>query len=240
MARSAQTLDAQGMNASLLSSSVIHELRTPLTAIHGYAQVLDRNPANEALVRRAGRVMLRESMRLSWMFTQLSELAELNLPELPVETPDVDVRSLVAAAVERAALQAPRLVVESEIAEPIHARFDPRRLSQLLWHLMLNAICYTPDGGRVVVAARGEGQSADVTISDTGLGIADDEAEAMYQPFTRGRAAAQVGERGLGLGLYLAAEVARRCGGRVWHEQGLPRGTTVHVRLQCPPSASAY
>jgi two-component system phosphate regulon sensor histidine kinase PhoR len=231
MAPPTQGLDAQGVNTSVLSSTVIHELRTPLTAIHGYAQVLDRNPANEALVRRAGRVMLRESKRLSWMFTQLSELAELSQSELPVEPGEVDVTSLATSAVERAARQAPRLVVEVASAEPMRARCDPRRVSQVLWHLLLNAICYTPEGGRVVVDVRREGRAVAVTISDTGLGIADDEADAMYQPFTRGRAAAQMGERGLGLGLYLAAEVARRCGGRVWHEPGVPSGTTTHMRL---------
>jgi two-component system, OmpR family, phosphate regulon sensor histidine kinase PhoR len=240
MARPALKIDSRDVNAPLLSSSLIHELRTPLTAIHGYAQVLDRNPANEALVRRAGRVMVRESMRLSWMFTQLSELAELGSPDLPLEVADVDVTSLVASMAQRGAEQAPRLVFEAGDAAPTRAQCDPRRLSQIVWHLLLNAIRFTPDGGRVVVDVQGDGRATEVTISDTGYGVADDEVDAIYRPFTRGRAASQVGERGLGLGLYLAAEVARRCGGRVWHEPGPERGTTFRVRLPSSPTAGTY
>ncbi len=218
-----------------IPATLIHELRTPLTAIQGYAQVIHRNPVDETLVRRGSDVLVRESLRLSWMLSELGEIAELESPGIALDLARTDIVELVAPLCARAAERAPWLDVRLVPGSPLAIHCDPRRVSQILWHLFLNAIKYTGRGGAVEATVRPAKRGIEVVIADTGLGIGQDEAEAVYEPFRRGRAATEVGERGLGLGLYLAAEVARHCGGGLRHAAREAAGTEFCLRLPVDP-----
>ncbi len=214
-----------------IPSLVVHELRTPLTAIHGYTQLIERNPANQAAVMRASGVILQETRRLAELLNHLSEVAELDadlVTHQPVVTDVVGVvRDVVDRARRRSGLHALAVLNDG----PVVGRCDPRRLGQLLSHLVANAICYAPDGGRVPISVGRCHNEVHITVFDPGLGIAPEEHERVYERYFRGQSATRTGVRGLGLGLYLAREVAARCGGRVWHEPGDNGGTVFHLVL---------
>jgi signal transduction histidine kinase len=212
-----------------IPSSVVHELRTPLTAIHGYAQLLQRNPSNAAVARRGIEIILRETGRLASLLNQLSEVAELDTGALKLEPTQVDVGHVardVAEQVGRGA-DAHELVVEER--DGVEGRCDPRRLAQVLSHVVGNAVKYAPEGGRITIEIERQGETTHIAVADPGIGIPSEDDGRVYERYYRGRAAERTGARGLGLGLYVAREVASRCGGRIWHEPAPNGGTIFHV-----------
>lgn len=214
-----------------LPRMVVHELRTPLTAIHGYAQLLQRGMTNEVLARKAVETILRESGRLSVLLAQLSEVAELDSDAFPINRVEVDLVPLARGAAQRAAQGHPdrAMVVESDRA--VLAYTDARRVSQVLSHLVGNAVDYTQAGGHITIRLARHRDGAEITVSDSGIGIVQEDADRVYEPFQRGRNAELMGVRGLGLGLYVVREVVSRMGGRVWHEPNVAGGTAFHVHL---------
>lgn len=212
-----------------IPSAVVHELRTPLTAIHGYAQLLQRNPSNAPVARRGIEIILRETGRLGSLLNQLSELSELDTGVLKAEPTQVDVGHVARDVAEQLGQGADghELVVEER--DGVEGRCDPRRLTQVLTHVVGNAVKYTPEGGRITIGVERQGQTTHIAIADPGIGIPPEDDGRVYERYYRGRAAERSGTRGLGLGLYLAREVTSRCGGRIWHEPGSDGGTIFHV-----------
>lgn len=219
---------AAALDASFLPSSVVHELRTPLTAIHGYAQLLRRGGSLSDVAERAVDTILRETTRLAGQLKQLSEVAELQSGRFASSASPADVGELTRAAVELAMQRpdAPEVVVEGEAA--IQARCDPHRLTQVLSHVLGNAVAYTPPDGKVRILIEREEGGVHLSIEDGGIGIDEEEAERIYEPYYRGARAQRSGVRGLGVGLYVARQVARSCGGELRHEP-IENGTRFHL-----------
>ena len=219
---------SQPASQAAIPSAVVHELRTPLTAIHGYAQLLKRNPSDAAMAERAVDVILRESSRLGSLLKQLSEVAEIDAGPLNVSSNVANVADLARDVVERVGKGAAshEIVVDGEAVE---ARVDPRRVGQILGHLVDNAVKYTPEGGRVTIAIERRSRGVYISVADPGIGIPPEDGERVYERFSRGSNAHQAGARGLGLGLYVTREIARQTGGQVWHERADTGGTVFHV-----------
>ena len=211
----------------VIPSAVVHELRTPLTAIHGYAQLLKRNPADASMAERAVDVILRESARLGGLLKQLSEVAEIDAGPLSVSRNQANLLELTREVVEHVGkdAEAHEIVIEGATVE---GHVDPRRLSQILSHLVGNAVKYTPQGGRITISLERQAEGIHVSVADTGIGVPAKDNGRVYERFYRGSNAQQAGARGLGLGLYVTREIARQTGGRVWHESG-DGGTVFHV-----------
>ena len=216
-----------GRSAPAIPSAVVHELRTPLTAIHGYAQLLKRNPADPVMAERAVDVILRESARLGSLLKQLSEVAEIDAGPLSLSPNRANVVDLARDVVEQVAKDADghEIVIDGEAVE---GHVDPRRLTQILSHLIGNAIKYTPAGGRITIGIERAAEGVHVSVADPGIGVPPDEDGRVYERFYRASNAHEAGARGLGLGLYVTREIARQAGGRVWHEPA-ERGTVFHV-----------
>lgn len=219
-----------------LTRAAVHELRTPLTAIHGYAQLLARGLTNQEVARRAVDVILRETTRLSELLNNLSEVAEVDSNALTFVPVELDVVQVARGVVERAVTTADghELVVVGEGTVVAHA--DPRRLSQVLSHLISNAIKYTPDAGRISIQIERQDRTVHIAIADPGIGVDPTDDGRIYERFYRGRNAEQLGVRGLGLGLHIVREIVARAGGRVWHESGQNGGTVFHVTLSETPT----
>lgn len=213
-----------------LPSAVIHELRTPLTSIHGYAQVLQRSLKNEPRAANALAIVVRESTRLSGMLAALSELAELDAEEESSTPMRVDADQIVDGVIQE-------VTRRDGQAHPIEmtgrgsARCNPTSLNQALLHILINAVRYSDAGAPVSVAIRETAQSVVIDIADRGIGMEQDDAERLYQPFQRGTLARQAGIRGLGLGLFLAREKLRQAGGQLEHMNRDGGGTTFRITV---------
>ena len=197
-------------------STVSHELRTPLTSIYGFAETLLRQDVLFGEEERETflRYIASESERLTAIVDSLLSVAQLDAGGMKVQIARTDVATVVTEAV-RAAQAAPtanghrfQVVLERE---PLEAAADRDKLTQVLSHLLDNAVRYSPAGGTVTVGARLVDAMVEVRVEDEGVGISLAEQERIFRKFYRGEAAAKtVGSGETGLGLFLAEGLVAR------------------------------
>jgi signal transduction histidine kinase len=210
-----------------------HELRTPVTALYATTQLLQIDPsAITDATRRATLIQRveRQSGRLKRLVEQLLDSARLGMSEVPLSLGRVELVSLCRDVLETMVLAGgPRITLRGE--GPIVGQWDGVRLEQLLANLLSNALRYTPPDGEVVLEARIEGERALLLVSDSGIGIPAAEMPHVFEPFFRAGNVGGRTSRGLGLGLHLAYEIARRHDGDIKVESTENVGTTFTVSL---------
>lgn len=216
-------------------AEVSHELRTPLTTVSGHLELLgDALPADDP---HAGTVrLLREEVAtLAGRIQDLLTLARGDAGGLALEPEAIDLAAVVAHAVarHRDAAKIRGVALAQEVpAEPLPLEADPARLEQVLENLIQNALHATPAGGEIRVEAAPHEGGAEITVSDTGCGIPEEELDRVFERFFRGE-----GRRGGGTGLGLA--VTRRLvelhGGEVSAASSPEGGATFRVRLPARP-----
>ncbi|AEV84343.1 histidine kinase [Actinoplanes sp. SE50] len=214
-----------------------HELRTPVAIIDSYLDLLhdsvhDTAPADLVPMIEAAR---RGSERLRRLITALLDLSALDAGRSPLQMSDIDLSTVVTAAVdhvtERAAKRNITITCHVPPHTPQHA--DYHRMRQLILALLDNAIAYTPAGGTVTVTLTSTSQADELTVSDTGFGIPAYEQPHVFERFFRGALATELAIPGAGLGLTIARLITERHDGTITVTTNAPqaRGTSVHVRL---------
>jgi signal transduction histidine kinase len=215
-------------------SLVSHELRTPLTSIRGYLELLrEDGKLDDAQLRYIG-VVDRNSERLLHLVSDLLFLAPVDAGKLNFELRPVDLEALVADCVEASLPTAAAKEIELTASTqelPVQLQGDPARLAQVLDNLVSNALKFTPSGGRVEVSLEAVDGVAIVEVSDTGLGLAEEERDQLFERFFRSSRASENAIPGTGLGLAIAKAIVERHGGRIRLESALDVGTTVRVEL---------
>ena len=213
-------------------SSVSHELRTPLTSISGYVELLLEDEPNEEK-RGYLAIVDRNAHRLLGLVSDLLFTARLQDGRLELERSEVDLAELVRHSVESARPRAENSAIEFtiEIGDVPSALGEQVRLSQLLDNLVSNAIKFTPHGGRVTVRLTEEDGLARIEVSDTGIGIPDEEREKLFERFFRSQTALERQIQGTGLGLYISKAIVEAHGGRIGVQSTEGEGTTFVVEL---------
>ncbi|MDH3223984.1 MAG: response regulator, partial [Gemmatimonadota bacterium] len=219
-------------------ASMSHELRTPLNAILGLSEILLESGAKTLSTTQRGRLeQIGESGRhLLALINDVLDLAKIGAGELRMEWEPVDVADLCSASLRFVAPQAEkrRLQLSSRVASDLgHLRSDGRRLKQVLVNLLSNAVKFTPEGGEVSLEATRspDGASLVLTVKDTGIGIAEKDQSALFQPFFQVDNGLSRQYDGTGLGLALVHHMASELGGEVEVESVLSEGSTFRVRL---------
>jgi signal transduction histidine kinase/ActR/RegA family two-component response regulator len=215
---------------------VSHELRTPLSAILGWARMLrqgmlDTPPAND----RALDAIVRNAALLSRLVDDLLDVSRIVSGKLALETTNVDLGVVVEAAVDsvRPMLLAKNIEIATAAPpEPVRVRGDFRRLQQVLWNLLTNAIKFTPQGGRVMVRLVREEAAASIAVEDSGVGIPADVLPHVFERFKQADGTTTRRFGGLGLGLSIVRHVVEAHDGSVRAEsEGEGRGAVIVVRL---------
>ena len=199
--------DTESRRTRLLSE-VAHEMRTPLTALDGYVEglidgVFPAEPDTFASLSEE----LRRLHRLADDLSSLSRAEEQRLELRPV---DVDLADLTRRAATRLAPQFEdahvALTINADSPLPVHV--DPDRITQVLTNLLGNALLATPAGGRVTVTAGRAGSRGEVTVTDTGVGLAREDLDRVFERFYRAPGQARR-SAGSGIGLTIARGIAR-------------------------------
>ncbi|MDY0087604.1 MAG: HAMP domain-containing sensor histidine kinase [Coriobacteriia bacterium] len=214
-----------------LTADVAHELRTPLQAIQATVEAMQDGvlPADDERLA----VVRDETVRLARLADGILELTRLERGSTPMRH-----ERLAADAPVRAAIDAHRALIEScelELIEDITPGLlvmgDRDRLTQAVGNLLSNAARYTPEGGRIEVSLRMEGDRAVIKVSDTGVGIAEEDTDRVFSRFWRADSARGASTGGLGIGLAIVKEIIERHGGVAAAERLTGGGTAFTLRL---------
>jgi two-component system, OmpR family, sensor histidine kinase BaeS len=227
----ADTRDRQDQLRRDLVADVAHELRTPVAVLQaGHEALLDgvAEPTPDQLAS-----LRDEVLRLARMIGDLQTLAAADAAALHLTRRPCDLAGLAGDAADSLAgqFEATGILLERRLT-PVSIDADPRWLHQVITNLLTNALKFTPAGGRVTIAAGPSGAGeAVLTVTDTGAGIPADELPRIFDRFWRGRQAAQVS--GSGIGLAVAAELARAHDGQLTARSQPGQGTVLSLTLPC-------
>jgi signal transduction histidine kinase len=238
-AESQQAIRARDEFLSIAS----HELRTPLTGIKGYAQILRRaqlrGQLDEDRLSRSLATIDDAADRLTALVDDLLDVSRIRTGHLPLRLTTVD---LVATLRDVTGRYRDHIGDDHRLTldlpeGPVYAGADADRLEQVVANLLSNAIKYSPAGGEVRLSLVGGQGGALVQVTDSGIGLPTESAEAIFQPFGRAANATRRSLPGMGLGLYICRTLIERQGGRIWAMSGGEnQGTTVGFWLPRPQS----
>ena len=238
--RENQELRALDRKKSDFINMLAHEFRTPLTVIQGYSERLKGGKVtDQAQVAGHASIIHDEAVRLARLVTELLDLSRVRSGQQQINKTEWDLAAIIDKAAEaikpRAqAKQQQLLLVFAK--RPILMNLDPDKIFQVALNLLDNAIKYTHEKGTIQVhadeipALEVQGESfvasfAQVTVKDTGIGIADQDRDKVFDEFYRTAGASKMKEPGTGLGLSICRGIVQAHGGRIWAESQLGRGS---------------
>jgi signal transduction histidine kinase/CheY-like chemotaxis protein len=216
-------------------SVLSHELRNPLAPIRNAVHVLSHGDPAGPAARRAREIVERQVGHLTRMVDDLLDVTRISKGKVTLRRARLDLGELVHRAAEdhRGLLEGRGLVLEVHVpGAPVWVEGDRTRLAQIVSNLLQNAARFTPDGGRVAVEVIRQGDLAELSVRDTGVGLAPGLQAHLFEPFVQGSRTLPRSEGGLGLGLALVKALAELHGGAVRAESaGEGRGATFAVTL---------
>jgi signal transduction histidine kinase/DNA-binding response OmpR family regulator len=229
-------LERASRHKSEFLASMSHELRTPLNAIIGFSEVLVEGMFGELNAKQAEYLadVLESGRHLLSLINDVMDLSKVEAGRMELELGPCAMAEIVdngltmvreRASRHRIALHS---VVEADVGE-IEA--DARKVKQVLFNLLSNAVKFTPDGGRVEVVAHIEDGEVQVAVRDSGIGIAPEDHERIFEEFQQARASSSTAQEGSGLGLALAKRFVELHGGRIWLESRVGVGSTFTFTL---------
>jgi len=224
-------------------ANVSHELRTPLTSIKGYVEaLLDGGKDNPETSVRFLEIILKQSDRLNLILEDLLQLSKIESGQLQFKKEPLHIGSVIErtiAMIKPLAEKKQHRLCSQVAADLPLISGDEERLVQVLANLLDNAIKYTPQGGQITVAARrispsraeAPRTSIELTVTDTGIGIPEQDRPRVFERFYRVDKARSRELGGTGLGLAIVRHIVEGHGGQVWVEGNMPTGSRFVVRL---------
>ena len=234
-----EVLDIERLKRDLVAT-VSHELRTPLTAIRGTVDLLDGGDAGmlSDVQARLVNLLRTNADRLRLIVDDLLDIGALDGGRVELARDDANLMDMTRRVIEDLAPQAEAagVTVRATGEDRVMGVVDAQRMRQVLDNLVQNAVKFTPRGGRVEVAVRRTGSRLQISVSDTGIGIAPDEIGHIFEKFYRTRRATQVA-RGTGLGLPIARSIVELHSGTLTATSDGQAGT--HMAVDMPAESPA-
>lgn len=245
LARKSQELEVASRHKSEFLASMSHELRTPLNAVIGFSEVLidrmfgDLNERQDEYlhdIRNSGRHLLE-------LLNEILDLSKVEAGRLELEPTEFLAPSALeyALSLVRERASAHRIALSLQVEDGVGLlEADELRFKQVVLNLVSNAVKFTPDGGTVTVRASASDDGLTVTVSDTGVGIPEEDRERIFESFQQGGRGAPR-EEGTGLGLTLSRRLVELLGGHLWLDSALGAGSTFGFTIPLrPPLAPGY
>ena len=229
-------LEAASQHKSEFLANMSHELRTPLNAVIGFSEVLREKMFGELNDKQAEYVQdIHASGRhLLSLINDILDLSKIEAGKVELELSEFDLPNTIDGTLTLVRERAARHGLEMGLS--LDDRLgtivaDERKVRQILLNLLSNAVKFTADGGRIDVGAGLRDGAIEISVSDTGVGIAPEDHEAIFEEF-RQVGGDHAGKReGTGLGLTLARKFVELHGGRIWLESTVGKGSTFTFTL---------
>jgi two-component system, NtrC family, sensor kinase len=223
-------LSAASQHKSEFLANMSHELRTPLNAIIGFSEVLSERMFGELNEKQEeySKDIHASGQHLLSLINDILDLSKIEAGRMELELTDFHLPTALDSALtlvrERAARRG--ITLEKSVDERLgQARADERKVRQVVLNLLSNALKFTPEGGRIEVGAVPKDGFVEISVTDTGVGIAPEDQEAVFEEFRQvGTADKKV--EGTGLGLTLCRKFIELHGGRIWVTSQVGVGST--------------
>jgi two-component system, NtrC family, sensor kinase len=235
IADKSRQLEAASRHKSEFLANMSHELRTPLNAIIGFSEVLTEKMFGDINDKQAEYLkdILESGRHLLSLINDILDLSKIEAGRMELEPADFDLPNAIESALILVRERATRrgITLGSTVDQRLGTICgDERKVKQVLLNVLANALKFTPEGGRIDVGARLRDEMAEVSVSDTGIGIAPADQEAVFEEFRQVGAAEKKAE-GTGLGLALSRKFIELHGGKIWVQSELGRGSTFTFTL---------
>jgi len=230
-------LEAERANHAkdLFLATLSHELRTPLSTMLMSAQLLKRLSTEDRRIARASASIERATQAQSKLIDDLLDVSRIVSGKLLLDLGPVDLEAVVRSAVDIAlpGAQAKSLDLQVAVEGTIGAVYgDEIRLQQVVHNLLMNAIKFTPNGGRIAVRLERHGEQAELSVTDTGMGIRPEVLPHLFNRFVQADSSVTRTHGGLGLGLSIVRHLVEAHGGSVRAESaGEGKGATFRLTL---------
>jgi signal transduction histidine kinase len=229
-------LEIANQHKSEFLANMSHELRTPLNAVIGFSEVLQQGMVGELNDKQSEYLnyIHTSGSHLLSLINDILDLSKVEAGRMELELAGFNVPLAIDNALtlirERANNHGLTLecAIDAAVAD-IHA--DERKFKQVMLNLLSNAVKFTPDGGKISVAARQINDTVEVSVTDTGIGIAREDCDAVFDEFRQVGRHAQGKAEGTGLGLALTKKFIELHGGKIWLTSTLGQGTTFSFTL---------
>jgi signal transduction histidine kinase len=215
-------------------ATMSHELRTPLNSILGFSDVLgsgdnlsDKQQRWVANIRASGQKLLN-------LINDILDLAKIEAGKMHVRVEEFNLHEVCEGLLNmfRPLAEKKNIDLRGQLDPGIPTvRQDVTKLQQILQNLLSNAVKFTPEGGRVLLRAEADSRFVVITVSDTGVGVAPEEQELVFQKFRQSGNPLTREHAGTGLGLSICRELCKLLGGEITLQSELGRGSTFTVRL---------
>ncbi|MCP2038706.1 PAS domain-containing sensor histidine kinase [Chryseobacterium sp. HSC-36S06] len=209
-----------------------HELKTPLTSLKLYAQVLERmlkKTGDEKNAQFAKKMDL-QVIKLTSLIGDLLDVTKINSGKIHLNQDVFDFEQLVVETVEEMQMSTMhKIEIVTEHVGTVFA--DRERISQVITNLISNAIKYSPEAERIVINVKGDGKNTVFTVQDFGIGMPEENKDRVFEQYYRVSGDEQSTFPGLGLGLYIAAQIVERSHGKIWVNSVLGKGSTFSFSL---------
>jgi two-component system, NarL family, sensor histidine kinase BarA len=225
--------DSNRLKSDFLAT-MSHELRTPLNSIIGFSDVLaSGEPLTDKQQRWVGNIR-KSGEQLLNLINDILDLAKIEAGKMQIRPEEFSIRDVCEGLLNmfRPMAEKKNIELRDQIAADIPLLHqDAGKLQQILSNLLSNAIKFTPEGGRVTLRAEAEGLYVLLTVADTGVGIAPEDQELVFEKFRQAGNPLTREHAGTGLGLSIVRELSKLLGGEVTLQSELGRGSTFTVRL---------
>ncbi|HVL66738.1 MAG TPA: PAS domain S-box protein [Vicinamibacterales bacterium] len=223
-------------------TTLSHELRTPLNAILGWSRILDAS-GDPGQVARGLEVITRNARVQAQIIDDLLDMSRIISGKIRLELEPLDLARIVELAVEtaRPTAETKGVMLHATLrGEPGQVLGDPARLQQVFWNLLSNAVKFTPQGGRIDVRLKRLGSTLEVSVTDTGEGIAPEFLPNVFDRFRQLDSSTTRRHGGLGLGLSIAKQLVESHGGVIRGEsEGPGQGARFTVSLPLAEASTA-
>ncbi len=241
---SKEVAEAAVLAKNQLFTNISHELRTPLSLVVGPVSALLQNESTNGLStdgRESLEMVLRNSKKMLQYINDIMDLAKLNSSTLELQLHDNHLYTFIQSIYQGFELQKRYREVEYQLLyeanKELVVQFDSKKMEKIINNLLSNAFKYTPNGGRICLLVREEGEFVHVEVSDTGVGIGADELPHIFERFYQSKNAQQISAKGTGIGLALAQELAQLHDFHLEIESTLNKGTRLFFKM--PKEAAA-